>query len=93
MDKNVNISALIRNGDEDAFRHFYMQYKSMLLSFALNTLRNPFLAEDFVQDAFCTIWERRNELKPDQPVQGFLYRLVYSRGVDYLGKQQLQPVD
>jgi RNA polymerase sigma-70 factor (ECF subfamily) len=44
------------------------------------------LAEDFVQDAFCILWENRNKINPDQPVMAYLYKLVKSRCVDYLRK-------
>jgi RNA polymerase sigma-70 factor (family 1) len=87
-DKNVNISERIKNGDEEAFHHLYRQYKPILLVFARNTVQNALLAEDFVQDAFCTLWEKRSDLKTDQPVHRFLYKLVYSRCVDYLRKQR-----
>jgi len=87
MDKTTtSIVADLKLGNEEALRTLYNQYNGLLVAFAKYTIRNPLLAEDFVQDAFCSLWENRFKLNADQPIQGYLYKLVHSRCVDYLRK-------
>ena len=85
MDSST-IVAELKLGNEEALRTIYDQYNNILVAFAKYTIRNPLLAEDFVQDAFCSLWENRAKLHTDQPIQGYLYKIVHSRCVDYLRK-------
>lgn len=80
------IVAELKLGNEKALRAIYDQYHTFLVSFARYTIRNSLLAEDFVQDAFCSLWENRRKLNAEQPIQSYLYKIVYSRCVDYLRK-------
>ena len=84
---NTYIIEGIKLGNEKCLQILYDQCKGMLLAFARHTVRNPLLAEDFVQDAFCTLWEKRVMLDSEQPVQAYLYKIVYRRCIDYLRKQ------
>lgn len=79
----------IKQGNEKDLRALYDQYSGILIAYAKQTIRNPLLAEDFVQDAFCTIWENRDKLNADQSIQAYLFKLVYRRCVDYLRKQMV----
>ena len=76
----------LRQGNEKALQTIYEQYNGKLVAYAKYTIRNPLLAEDFVQDAYCTLWENRKKLQPDQPVQSYLFKVVHSRCVDYIRK-------
>ena len=87
MDRTTtSIVSDLKLGNEKALRTIYSQYNGMLVAYARYTIRNSLLAEDFVQDAFCTLWENRTKLNSDQPIQAYLYTLVHSRCVDYLRK-------
>jgi RNA polymerase sigma-70 factor, ECF subfamily len=77
----------IKRGDEKSLKELFDLYDGILVAFARQTVRNPLLAEDFVQDAFCTLWENRATLIADQSIQAYLFKLVYRRCVDYLRKQ------
>lgn len=72
---NKAIVEELKIGKEDMLHWLYNQYSDILISFAKHTVRNPLLAEDFVQDAFCTLWENRTKLKIELPVQSYLYKL------------------
>lgn len=76
----------LKHGSEEALRTIYDQYHGMLVAYAKFTIRNSSLAEDFVQDAFCTLWENRTKVDADKPIQSYLYKLVHSRCIDYLRK-------
>jgi RNA polymerase sigma-70 factor (family 1) len=84
---NTSIVEGLKQGSEKSLCLLHEQFYGMLVAFAKHTVRNPLLAEDFVQDAFCTLWEKRIMLNTEQPVQAFLFKLVYRRCMDYLRKQ------
>jgi RNA polymerase sigma-70 factor (ECF subfamily) len=84
---NREIVEGLKTGDKEMLHRVFDKYNDTLVAFAKNTVNNPLLAEDFVQDAFCTLWESRTKLNPELPVQSFLYKLVHSRCVDFLRRQ------
>lgn len=87
---NKTIVEGLKAGDKEVLHQLFDQYHHFLVAFARHTVRNPLLAEDFVQDAFCSLWENRGKLNPDLAVQNYLYKSVYNRCVDFLRKQQAQ---
>ena len=89
MDKsNEIVIKELKKGSEDALRWLFEQYNGILTAFARYTIRNSMLAEDIVQDAFCTLWENRYKLYSDQNLQAYLYKLVRSRCIDFLRKKK-----
>ena len=52
-------------GDEKAFQVLFVDYYSVLVSFAMKYLDNQDVAEDIVQDVFVKIWETREKLGAD----------------------------
>ncbi len=87
---NKEIVDGLKAGKTEMLRDLFGQFNGLLVAYAKDTVKNPLLAEDFVQDAFCTLWESRQKLNPELPVQSYLYRVVHSRCVDFLRKQQAQ---
>lgn len=85
---NKEIVEGLKAGNKEMLHHVFDRFHTLLIAFAKNTVKNPLLAEDFVQDAFCTLWENRTKLNPELPVQSYLYKLVYRRCIDSLRKQQ-----
>lgn len=45
-------------------------------------------AEDIVQNVFIKLWEKRQELNPDHPLKGFLYKSVYNEFIDQYRKSK-----
>ncbi|NJO91906.1 MAG: RNA polymerase sigma-70 factor [Chloroflexia bacterium] len=87
---NSSIVKGIKLGSEKSLKVIFDQYHSPLVAFAKNIVHNPLLAEDFVQDAFCSLWENRSKLKNEQYLHSYLFKIVYRRCVDYLRKQSVQ---
>ncbi|HEY4784574.1 MAG TPA: RNA polymerase sigma-70 factor [Bacteroidales bacterium] len=87
MDKtDATIVDDLKQGNEKALQAIYEQYNGKLVAYAKYTIRNPLLAEDFVQDAYCTLWKNREKLTSDQPIQSYLFKVVHNRCVDYIRK-------
>ncbi|WP_298737974.1 RNA polymerase sigma-70 factor [uncultured Chitinophaga sp.] len=58
-----DLAALLREGDEAAFKAVYQQYWDKLLALAGRRLGNIDEAEDVVQDIFLHLWKRRESFE------------------------------
>ncbi len=68
--------AAIRDGDEQAFSAFYMGYADSLIQFLTRITGNADDAEEVTQEAFATLWEKRELLDPHTSLYGFVYGMA-----------------
>jgi len=73
----------MQSGDLDAFEEFFNTYKRQVYGTALAITRDPFLAEEILQDCFVTAYRVRQRLRRDVSPLPWLQRvttnLCYSR--------------
>src|SRR5919204_4759681 len=73
----------IQAGDLDAFEEFFNTYKRPVFTTALAITRDPFLAEEILQDCFVKAYRVRHRLRTDVSPLPWLQRvttnLCYSR--------------
>src|ERR1700751_602150 len=73
----------MRAGDPDAFEEFFSAYERPVYTTALAITRDPFLAEEIVQDCFVKAYRNRHRLRTDRSPLPWLHRvttnLCYSR--------------
>lgn len=81
----------IERGDEDAFRGLFGRYAPSAMALARRVARQPFLAEEIVQEAFLAVW--RNPSGYDQrrgSVRAWLMGMVHHRAVDAVRREESQ---
>jgi len=75
--------ARIRSGDPDAFEEFFTTYRRPVYITALAITRDPFLAEEILQDCFVRAYRARHRLRTDRSPLPWLHRVAtnmcYSR--------------
>ncbi|HEY8922265.1 MAG TPA: RNA polymerase sigma factor [Candidatus Limnocylindria bacterium] len=75
--------ARMRLGDPDAFEEFFRTYERPVYITALAITRDPFLAEEILQDCFVRAYRARHRLRTDRSPLPWLHRvttnLCYSR--------------
>jgi RNA polymerase sigma-70 factor (ECF subfamily) len=75
--------ARMRSGDPDAFEEFFAAYERPVYMTALAITRDPFLAEEILQDCFVKAYRNRHRLRTDRSPLPWLHRvttnLCYSR--------------
>jgi RNA polymerase sigma-70 factor, ECF subfamily len=75
--------ARMRAGDPDAFEEFFTTYERPVYITALAITRDPFLAEEIMQDCFVKAYRARHRLRTDRSPLPWLHRvttnLCYSR--------------
>lgn len=88
---DLDLVRRIDRGDEDAFRSLFRRYASHAHALALRVLRQPFLAEDAVQDAFLAIWRNPAAYDPGLgSVRAWVMRMVHNRAVDLVRREESQ---
>lgn len=81
IDSDMNQETLIKllwAGEEKAFIYLFERYYDGLFNYAGRIVRETELAHDLVQDTFCKIYEKRQELDIHLSIQSYLYKSVYN---------------
>lgn len=86
---SINVNDLM-DGDERAFQGLFVDYYSVLVSFAMKYLDNQEAAEDIVQDVFVKIWETREKLGGIDNLSAYLYQMVRFRSFNYLRAEKIR---
>jgi RNA polymerase sigma-70 factor (ECF subfamily) len=89
--RDLDLVRRIAGGDEDAFRGLFRRYAPNALALARRVARQPFLAEEIVQEAFLAVW--RNPAGYDRgrgSVKSWLMAMVHHRAVDAVRREESQ---
>ncbi|MDB5086383.1 MAG: polymerase sigma-70 factor [Mucilaginibacter sp.] len=79
---------LIKEGNERAFEKVFREYFKSLHAYAYIFIKDDEQAEEIVQNIFCRIWEKREQLKTDGSLKAYLYRSIHNESVNYLKHQK-----
>jgi RNA polymerase sigma-70 factor (ECF subfamily) len=81
----------IAGGDDESFRQLFRRYAPHANALALRLLRQPFLAEEAVQDAFVGVWTRAAAYDPRRgSVRSWVMSMVHNRAVDLVRREESQ---
>lgn len=80
----------IQHGDEQVFELFFRNYYERLCNYANTILNDMDEAEEMVQNAFLTIWERRDSFEVHTSLKSYLYRAVYNSSLNSLKHKKVQ---
>jgi RNA polymerase sigma-70 factor (ECF subfamily) len=73
----------VAKGDRNAFAMLYDRYGTASFGMALKICNNRALAEDVVQEAFLSIWQRAGRFDPKRgSVPAYLFAAVHNKAVD-----------
>ncbi len=78
-------------GDEMAFRDLFNRYGPAAKSLALRVVRQPFLAEEIVQEAFLALWKEPGAYREERGTfRAWLMSTVHHRAVDAVRREETQ---
>jgi RNA polymerase sigma-70 factor (ECF subfamily) len=81
----------IGEGDEDAFRRLFRAFAPTALALAQRIVRQPFLAEEIVQEVFLSVWRTPERYRADRgSVKSWLMGMVHHRAVDVVRREESQ---
>ena len=81
----------IARGDEEAFRGLFRRYAPAAIALARRIVRQPFLAEEIVQEAFLAVWRDPKGYDEGRgSVKSWLMGMVHHRAVDLVRREESQ---
>jgi RNA polymerase sigma-70 factor (ECF subfamily) len=89
-ERDAELMARIRVGDEQAFCALVDLYTVPLYRFAYLRVKDQHLAEDIVQDVLVRLWYRREDVTVHGSVRGYLFRAVRNRALNVLRHERSQ---
>ena len=66
----------VRLQDRQAFEQLYLHFYPRLRAFVITYVKSPVVAEDIVQDVFLTLWEKCEQIDPDQNFTAYLFTIT-----------------
>ena len=75
--------------EAEAFEELYRRYSPAAYGLATRVIRQPFLAQEAVHDAFAAVWNAPEAFDPSRgPFRSFLLSLVHHRAVDAVRREE-----
>lgn len=83
----------IATRDTDALRELYDRYGRVAFALAYRVAGEASAAEEIVQDAFVTVWDKAEGFDPAKGgnVRGWLLTIVHRRAIDYRRREHGRP--
>lgn len=86
---DIELAALLKEGDRAAFAEIYSRYKGILFVHAYKRLSNRDEAEDAVHDLFAALWAGRiNFILRSNNLSGYLYSAIRNQVLKVIAKRQ-----
>ena len=76
----------LREGSYEAFEAIYHRHKVQLASSMLRLLKAVDVVDDILQDLFTRLWENREKIDPELPIQAYLFRIAQNLAYDTFRK-------
>lgn len=80
----------IRNGHTNAFETLFRSLYEPLCRYAFSLINEDSLAEEFVQDVFVKLWEKRLQISIQTSLKAYLYRSVHNRCINWIEHQKVK---
>lgn len=79
----------VAEGDEEAFRGLFRRYAPSAMALARRVVRQQFLAEEIVQEAFMALWRNPDGYVEERgSVKAWLMGMVHHRAVDLVRREE-----
>ena len=72
------------------FEEVFKTHFKSLHAYAFTIVKDESLAEEMVQNVFCKLWEKKDQLQINASATAYLYRSVYHECLNYLKHQKVR---
>ncbi|MBE0661110.1 MAG: RNA polymerase sigma-70 factor [Bacteroidales bacterium] len=80
----------LREGDKKVFNGIFNAYYAPLCRYCTRIVYDVVIAEEIVQDLFCKLWIKRDELEIETSLKAYLYRAVLNHSLNYLNHRKTE---
>jgi len=77
-------SNMISSLDKTGFEMLFRSYFKSLTHFAQRYVKDFETAKEIAQEAFISLWEKRDSIDMSKPVKSYLTTIVYNKSLNYL---------
>src|SRR5690554_245396 len=85
-----DLVVLLKENDRRAFTEIYQRYHSLLYVYVHKKLHNKLEAQDVVQEALITLWDRRHKFTPRGSLSSYLYAMVRNGAFDLFTRRKVE---
>lgn len=87
------ILKLLVEGDLEAFNAIYKRYHQQVYTNIYKLVKDPYYAQEILQDVFVALWENSAKLDREKSIVGWLFVVSYNKSLDFLKKKLRESVD
>lgn len=80
-------------GDSEAFRYFINKYKDMAFSIAMSVVKDSFIAQEVVQDAFVKAYQSLRTFSKRSTFSTWFYRIVTNEALMRMRKMKKEIIE
>ena len=84
-DEKIQLARL-KEGDQHAFNYFYEQHSLIIYRRLKKMVKIDTLADEFLQDVFVKLWEKRHLIDPEQSLKAYLHLIAQNLVFDFYRK-------
>jgi RNA polymerase sigma factor (sigma-70 family) len=89
--RDLDLVRQVRSGDEEAFRALFRRYGPLAKGLANKVVRQAFMAEEIVQEAFLALWKDPASYREERgSFRAWLLSTVHHRAVDVVRREEAQ---
>ncbi|REA64329.1 RNA polymerase sigma-70 factor [Dyadobacter luteus] len=78
--------------DRESFRRIYDLHWKNVFGICYHQTQDAVVAEEIVQEIFCSLWERRESLEIEGPLENYLARAAKFKLIDYYRRKAKAPI-
>lgn len=87
---DIELTGFLKLDDQLAFIEIYDRYQGLLYIYACKIVKDKDLAEDFVQELFIYLWDKRHTINLKSSLSSYLYSTVRYKFFDWVDKQKVR---
>lgn len=81
---DLRLIALVGRGDRQAFDELYRKYRTRLVRFLSNVVRQPQIVEEVLDDTLMVVWERAADFKGESKLSTWIFAIAYRKAMKAL---------
>ncbi|WP_235891189.1 RNA polymerase sigma-70 factor [Sphingobacterium lumbrici] len=89
---DIELTDLLKSGDQLAFTEIYHRYSSLLYVYAYKLLGDTDAAKDLTQELFINLWDKRTTIDFNKSVSSYLYTAVRYKFLKLVSHQKVRTV-
>lgn len=90
--KEQTLIAQLRQGNQEAYKELFDLYYPVMCSVAMSYIKDKGVCEHIADDVIFKIWEKRELIKIETSLKGYLMRAARNGALDYIRAQKVNPV-